>query len=110
MNGIVILLIIFFAVLVAAFIFMLCYKGNKSIKVHVAKKYIDNNPVSDSGKNSKKKKKNDTPVSKYVLMLKEDKKDTVCSYRCEKEMYDKMRIGKDYEVIIKSGNIKKIIK
>lgn len=111
MNGIAILVIGFFAVFLISFIFMLCYKGNKSIKVHVAKKYIDNNPVPDNQENSKKKKKkNNVPVSKYVLMLREDKKDTVYPYRCEKEIYDKMRIGKDYEVIIKSGIVTEIIK
>lgn len=107
MKGILILVLVFFAVFLAAFIFMICYKGgNKSRKFNVLKKYIDNNPVAETGK----KKKSGVQPSKYVVVLKEKDKENSETYRCEKEVYDKLRIGRTAEVVVKSGNIVKFIK
>jgi len=107
MKGILILVLVFFVVFITAFIFMICYKGgNKSKKFSVLKKYIDNNPAVETGK----KKKSDVQLSKYVVVLKEKDKDNSETYRCEKEIYDKLRIGRTAEVVVKSGNIIKFVK
>lgn len=104
MKSIVILVIIFGIITITAGILTVALrKGNKR-KIHIVRKYIDNNPPVED------KKKNKKELSKYVVEYRIEKEDDIKVKRCDKEMYDKFRIGRDYEVKMKKKEIESIIK
>ncbi len=93
-----IIAIVFGVILIVAFVMFLCCRG-KDRNIHIVRKYIDKNPPVDKKKN---------PLSEYVIEFKYKKNEKATVLRCDKEIYDKLRIGKDYNVEFKSKKIVKV--
>ncbi len=103
MKSIIILVIIFGVITITAGILTVALrKGNKR-KIHIVRKYIDNKPPVEDKKNKKE-------FSKYVVEYRIEKENDIKVQRFDKEMYDKFRIGRDYEVKMKKKEIESIIK
>lgn len=99
MNEILIIFIVFF-VLAGILCFVIFYNGGKK-KIHVSRKYIKNAPDDKKAADGKN----------YIIECKfGNNKEKIHTLKCTKEIYDKLRMGENYIVIVKSSKVAKVIK